>query len=294
MFTRRFSAHLLGLFSALLMAVDALALETVTLREQAVRHEFGEGVDQDYARAYRLYCIAALQGDGEAAYHLGWMYLNGHGVAADDALAVGWFQLAAERGDAYSQRLLDEVLTGVARFEDPACPLMSSQPDRATIEAWVQVLAPLYGLDANLVTAVIEVESRFDPRALSPKDAHGLMQLLPATARRFEVADIWNPIENMMGGMAYLQWLLDRYAGSIRLSLAAYNAGEQVVDDYGGIPPYPETTHYVASVTRLYRQAADSGVPASDDTAALVMTATEFAAADGGEMTPQHASRRLD
>jgi TPR repeat protein len=81
-------------------------------------HGFGEGVDRDYAWAYRLYCLAALQGDGEAAYHLGWMHLNGHGMAANDALAVGWFQLAAERGDSYSRHLLDDVLTNVTPWND--------------------------------------------------------------------------------------------------------------------------------------------------------------------------------
>ncbi|MDH3980741.1 MAG: transglycosylase SLT domain-containing protein [Gammaproteobacteria bacterium] len=254
MHQRSFSA-LFWLLPALLLSVDALALETVTLREEAVRYQYGEGVERDYARAYQLYCIAALQGDGEAAYHLGWMHLNGHGMAADDALAVGWFKVAGERGDPYSQRLLDEVLTRVEPRKDSGCPLRNRQPDRATIETWVRVLAAGYELDANLLLAVIEVESRFNPQARSPKNARGLMQLLPATARRFEVKDIRDPFENLKGGMAYLRWLLDHYEGNLNLSLAAYNAGEHIVKRYGGIPPYRETRHYVKNVNRIYNQA---------------------------------------
>ncbi|MGB5539640.1 MAG: lytic transglycosylase domain-containing protein, partial [Gammaproteobacteria bacterium] len=129
------------------------------------------------------------------------------------------------------------------------------KPDRATIEAWINVLAPSYGLDANLLLAVVEVESSFNPRARSPKNARGLMQLMPATASRFEVDDIWDPIENLRGGMAYLRWLMDRYEGDLDLSLAAYNAGERVVNRYGGIPPYRETRDYVKTVNHLYNRA---------------------------------------
>lgn len=275
MHQRLFIAALVWLLPATLLSADTLALEAVTLREEAVRYQYGEGVARDYARAYRLYCIAALQGDGEAAYRLGWMHMNGHGMTMDDALAVGWFQLAAERSDPYSRRLLDDVLTNVTYREDPGCPLRNSQPDRATIETWVHVLAPGYGLDANLLLAVIEVESRFNPRARSPKNARGLMQLLPVTARRFEVQDIWDPFENLKGGMAYLRWLKEHYEGDLDLALAAYNAGEHIVQRYGGIPPYPETRHYVKSVNRIYNEAVESGTASPDESVPFVMTATQ-------------------
>jgi soluble lytic murein transglycosylase-like protein len=101
------------------------------------------------------------------------------------------------------------------------------------------------------------------------------MQLLPATARRFEVEDIWDPFENLMGGMAYLRWLLDHYQGNIDLSLAAYNAGEHIVKRYGGIPPYRETRHYVKSVNRIYNQATQSSTASPDDNATFVMSATQ-------------------
>ena len=203
------------------------------------------------------------------------MYMNGLGLKRDDALAVGWFQLAADRGDTYSQRLLDDVLIDVTPREDLGCPLRNRQPDRATIATWVHVLAPSYGLEAELLLAVIEVESRFDPNARSTKNARGLMQLLPVTAKRFEVADIWDPFENLMGGMAYLRWLMDHYERDIDLSLAAYNAGEHIVMRYGGIPPYRETRHYVKSVNRIYNQSLQSGTASSDNNPTIVMTAVK-------------------
>ena len=126
------------------------------------------------------------------------------------------------------------------------------QDDIARTAAAVERMAPSYGLDPVLVRAVIIAESGFDPRAVSPKNAQGLMQLMPETAARFGVADTFDPGQNLRGGMSYLRWLLDRYGGNLSLTLAAYNAGEGAVDQYRGIPPFPETQAYVARVRQLY------------------------------------------
>lgn len=256
MFTQRLrlSRVLIILLPAILQAVDLFTLNAVDAGDHATGSGFGERAGLADASEYSLYCVAVLQGDAEAAYHLGWMRFSGREVPADDALASGWFRLAAQHGDPHSQRILDDLLPSVQPAEDAGCPLRHGKPDRATIEAWINVLAPGYGLDANLLHAVVEVESRFNPRARSSKNARGLMQLLPATARRFEVEDIWDPYENLRGGMAYLRWLLDQYEGDLDLSLAAYNAGEHVVDRYGGIPPFRETRDYVKSVNRIYNR----------------------------------------
>lgn len=102
--------------------------------------------------------------------------------------------------------------------------------------------------------AVIAVESGFNPRATSPKNAQGLMQLIPDTARRFQVRDAYDPEQNIKGGLAYLQWLMTEFEGKVDLVAAAYNAGEQVVTRYGGIPPYAETRNYVQKILALYRK----------------------------------------
>jgi soluble lytic murein transglycosylase-like protein len=107
-----------------------------------------------------------------------------------------------------------------------------------------------HGLDPVLVQAVVRAESGSDPAAISAKGAGGLMQLMPRTAAALGVADRFNPRENISGGVRHLRYLLDRYQGSVSLALAAYNAGEGVVDTYRGIPPYPETQQYVRRVLR--------------------------------------------
>jgi soluble lytic murein transglycosylase-like protein len=109
-----------------------------------------------------------------------------------------------------------------------------------------------YGVPESLITAVIRAESAFNPRAVSPKGARGLMQLMPATASVLGVRDAFDPAENIDGGVRHLRALLERFSSDLALALAAYNAGEQAVLTYGGVPPYPETREYVARVLRYF------------------------------------------
>jgi len=111
-------------------------------------------------------------------------------------------------------------------------------------------IARKHQVDEGLVLAVIEVESRYDAFAVSPRGAMGLMQLMPETAARFAVRNTFNPVENVDGGVRYLKELLARYSGQVRLALAAYNAGEDAVDQFKGIPPFRETQQYVVRVLR--------------------------------------------
>ncbi len=112
--------------------------------------------------------------------------------------------------------------------------------------------AARYGVDPELVEAVIRMESGFDPWAVSPKGARGLMQLMPQTASSLGVNDAFNPRQNIDGGVRHLRDLMDRYAGNLPLALAAYNAGDETVRVYRGIPPYPETQQYVRKIVQLY------------------------------------------
>jgi len=112
----------------------------------------------------------------------------------------------------------------------------------------INIIARGQGVNPTLIKSVIEVESGYDHMAKSSKGAMGLMQLMPGTAQDLGVSDPWNPTENITAGTKYLSWLIRKYDGNIMKALAAYNAGPNAVDTYGGIPPYQETTDYVRSV----------------------------------------------
>jgi soluble lytic murein transglycosylase len=109
-------------------------------------------------------------------------------------------------------------------------------------------------LDPKLVRAVIYVESGENPKAVSPKGAMGLMQLMPGTARDLGVENPMRPRENIRGGVQYLSQMLDRFGGDVRLALAAYNAGPGAVEKFGGVPPYPETQDFVKKVLNVYKK----------------------------------------
>jgi len=120
--------------------------------------------------------------------------------------------------------------------------------DPAQFEPIISSFSREFGVDSSLVKAVIHAESGYNPNAVSPKGAQGLMQLMPSTAKGLKVADSLNPSDNIRGGVRYLRFLLDTFKGDESLALAAYNAGLGTVAKYGGIPPYRETQTYVAKV----------------------------------------------
>lgn len=123
----------------------------------------------------------------------------------------------------------------------------------ATIDALVAEAASQNGLDPCLILSIMRAESGFNRTAVSVKGAMGLMQLMPATATRFGVKNIFDPRENVLGGSKYLRWLLDRFSGDVRLALAGYNAGEGSVEFYGyRIPPFLETQNYVRTIYARY------------------------------------------
>lgn len=118
----------------------------------------------------------------------------------------------------------------------------------------IHVYSKIFNLDKHLVKAIILAESNFNPVAVSPKGAAGLMQLMPGTAQLVKVNNRFDPEQNIYGGIKYFRHLLDRFNQNVLLALAAYNAGSENVVKYGGIPPFTETKNYVQTVMKLWRQ----------------------------------------
>ena len=159
-------------------------------------------------------------------------------------------------------RWVDEA--GVSHFSDAPTDPRFRRVDSVsgTVQGWLRLpagigsrfndeireIAARHGVAADLVEAVIRVESAFNPRAVSNKGAQGLMQLMPRTASSLGVRNVFDPRENIDGGVRHLRYLLDKYPGNVPFALAAYNAGEKAVDQYGGIPPYAETQQYVQKI----------------------------------------------
>ena len=148
----------------------------------------------------------------------------------------------------------EEVFTPVPAQPAPAAAM-------SPYHELVAAAASRYGVDAELITSVIAVESNFDPKAVSRKNARGLMQLLPETAARFGVKDVFDPAENIDAGTRYLRDLLQLYNNDLTLTLAAYNAGPDNVQKYGRVPPFSETVSYVKRVKRNYEKGKSAAPP---------------------------------
>lgn len=135
------------------------------------------------------------------------------------------------------------------RFDESSGPLFESPYSGIILEA-----SRKFDVDAALVSAVIKAESDYNPKVVSHKGARGLMQLMPATAKRFGVTDAFDPHANIHAGAKYLRWLLDRFDGNVEMALAGYNAGEGNVARYNGVPPFRETVEYIRRIGRHFER----------------------------------------
>ncbi|WP_455595660.1 lytic transglycosylase domain-containing protein [Acinetobacter pecorum] len=141
-----------------------------------------------------------------------------------------------------------------------ASVLPSYSRNKNAYDSIIRQASQTYGVSEGLIKAVMHTESGFNVHARSPVGAQGLMQLMPATARRFNVSNAYDPQQNIMAGAKYLAWLLKRFNGNTSLALAGYNAGEGNVSKYGGIPPFRETQDYVRRVTSRYQNLYTEGL----------------------------------
>ena len=197
------------------------------------------------------------------------------GVVSLAAVALALTAAGSSRADIYKTVGPDGVISFTnspkqggklyARTDAPKpavhMPSDSSPGRRDRYDEHIRQAATLYQIPEELVRAVIKVESDFDPRAVSPANARGLMQLIPETADRMLVTDVFDPRQNIFGGVRYLRVLANLFNGDIELTLAGYNAGEGAVMRHGGIPPYPETVDYVKRVLGYYREYRSAKAP---------------------------------
>ncbi|MGZ5094699.1 MAG: transglycosylase SLT domain-containing protein, partial [Burkholderiales bacterium] len=227
-------------------APDVAALEAAAQRGDvpalmmlAVIYERGEDVERDLTRSNALYCKAAARGNVDAILKLGQIYASGREMMANEGVGALLINKAAELGSERAREILPYISRGIGSvlpecMKEPIANVVSPPAPkvRKDIALLVQYWAPQYSVDPELVMALIAVESRFDATAVSPKNAQGLMQLIPATAARFGVKNAFNALDNLKGGLSYLRWLLAYFKGDVALVLAAYNAGEETVERY--------------------------------------------------------------
>ena len=234
------------------------------------------GNNDAYWQAAKLYCEASRLGSIEAEYKLGVLYAFGKGVPKNREYAATLFSIASQQGHHEATAML-ETIHFTSEIQPP-CISQAIEPEKIDYsinddlrtadldqylaklpkqQKWVIDLvkstSEWYQIDPRLILSIIAIESGFNKMATSNAKAMGLMQLIPATADRFNVKNAYDAVQNVKGGIRYLKWLLGYYRGDVELVVAAYNAGEKAVDRYKGVPPYKETKEYVKKFKQLYQ-----------------------------------------
>lgn len=212
--------------------------------------------------ALALYCEAGMMGSAEGYYRVGRLLRERKSFQHDPSLANAYLALAARLGHRGALLIHDPAAPAVPLPDDCGgfarvlaegafdmeSHVAALSPVKRRIAALIEQQAPRFAVDARFALAVALAESNLDHLAVSPKNAQGVMQLIPDTQARFGVRKPFDPESNIRGALTYIRWLTERYDGDMALVAAAYNAGEGVVEKYNGIPPYPETQRYVRRV----------------------------------------------
>lgn len=205
--------------------------------------------------------------------------LSAASLPVSDNASAGARPVWVVRVDTHTGRLVRTLLA-------PARPAGMD----ADVRGLVSEAAKNFDVNPLLVDSVIQVESNYNPFAVSPKGAQGLMQLMPSTAQRFGVTDSFDPRQNIEAGVRYLKFLQDTFQDD-RLAIAAYNAGEKAVAKYKDVPPYPETVSYVAKVGKKYGQAQRAAMSKENEHEAKNAEAPK---AESSEETPRHILAYVD
>lgn len=264
--TRYFLAFLLLATGLLSLPVRAENLQeaprVLAALEQGRAAEEGKGFRKNLAQAIALYCDAATMGSPEGFFRVGRLLATAPAGQRNQRLANAYLALAASLGSQDALKYHDPA-EGNAELGSECAPpadaaetqafnvdayLSRQSPTKQEIARLIRRVAPRYDVDPRLALAIAMTESNLNANAVSPKNAQGVMQLIPATQERFGVTRPFDAEQNIKGAMAYLRWLDKRFAGNWELVAAAYNAGEGSVDRYRGIPPYAETQQYVRRV----------------------------------------------
>lgn len=247
----------------------AEAPRVVAALEQGRAAETGKGVGKNLILAVRLYCDAAAMGSPEGFSRIGRVLATAPGNLRNPGMANAYLAMAASLGSDEALKYYDPRhgnadidgdcpasaslgATDVAESGFDVDAYLSTQPAaKQRIAGLIRKVAPKYDIDARFALAIAMAESNLDQTAVSPRNAQGVMQLIPATQERFGVTRPFDAEQNIKGALAYIRWLGKHFAGDWRLVAAAYNAGEGVVDRHNGIPPYAETQQYVRRVMRF-------------------------------------------
>lgn len=230
--------------------------------EQGLAAELGKGIRRNLPLALTLYCDAGSMGSSEGFFRIGRILKSGPSFLRNPKLANAYFALAARLGHHASLDQFDESVPSELLEDECGNFAKGLEEERFDADGYVAGLAvqrrkvaqlillhaPKFGVNVRVAMAIALAESNLNPNALSPKNAQGVMQLIPATAERFGVKNAFDAESNIRGGLAYLKWLSARFNGDWALVAAAYNAGEGNVDKYRGIPPFKETQQYVRRV----------------------------------------------
>ena len=230
--------------------------------QQGHAAEFGVGIRRNPLLAVALYCDAGTMGSPEGFFRVGRVLASAPRPLRNPALANAYLALAARLGHHEALRLYDSRVASAVIGDE--CGVYGSGTDgtrfdldgylagqsvaKQRIALLIRRAARQYQVDPRLALAIAIAESNLDAAAVSPRNAQGVMQLIPATQERFGVTRPFDPEHNVRGALAYLRWLDRRFAGNWRLIAAAYNAGEGAVDRYSGVPPFAETQQYVRRV----------------------------------------------